>query len=101
HVAAPLVVLQYNVTPIGTLAGPPRFAPEIDRAGQTVGGFRVEARLGAGGMGTAYRAIPDGGGKAVALKFLSAPLGADADLRGRFAREVKVMRDLSHPGIVR
>jgi hypothetical protein len=89
------------VTAIGTVAGPPRFAPEIDRSGQTVGGFRVEARLGAGGMGTVYRAVPEAGGRAVALKFLSDPLGADPDLRGRFAREVKVMRGLSHSGIVR
>jgi Protein kinase domain len=89
------------VTTLGTIAGRPRFVPEIDRTGQTVGGFRVEARLGAGGMGTVYRAVPEAGGRAVALKFLSDPLGADPDLRGRFAREVKVMRGLSHPGIVR
>jgi hypothetical protein len=100
-VACPRCALQVNVTAIGTVAGPPRFAPEIVRTGQTVGGFRVEARLGAGGMGTVYRAVPEGGGRAVALKFLSDPLGADPDLRGRFAREVKVMRGLSHSGIVR
>jgi len=100
-VACPRCALQVNVTAIGTVAGPPRFAPEIDRTGQTVGGFRVEARLGAGGMGTVYRAVPEAGGRAVALKFLSDPLGADPDLRGRFAREVKVMRGLSHSGIVR
>jgi hypothetical protein len=52
-------------------------------------------------MGTVYRAAPEAGGRPVALKFLAAPLGADPDLRGRFAREVKVMRGLSHPGIVR
>jgi hypothetical protein len=100
-VACPRCALPVDVTAIGTVAGPPRFVPEIDRTGQTIGGFRVEARLGAGGMGTVYRAVPEAGGKAVALKFLSAPLGADADLRGRFAREVKVMRGLSHAGIVR
>jgi len=100
-VACPRCALQVDVTAIGTVAGKPRFVPEIDRAGQTVGGFRVEARLGAGGMGTVYRGVPEAGGRAVALKFLSDPLGADPDLRGRFAREVKVMRGLSHPGIVR
>ena len=89
------------MTAIGTMAGRSRFAPEIDRTGETVGGFRVEARLGAGGMGTVYRAVPEAGGKPVALKFLAGPLGADPDLRGRFAREVKVMRGLSHQGIVR
>ncbi|HEY7375407.1 MAG TPA: serine/threonine-protein kinase [Polyangia bacterium] len=100
-VACPRCALQVDVAAIGTLAGPPRFVPEIDRTGQTVGGFRVEARLGAGGMGTVYRAVPESGGRPVALKFLAAPLGADGDLRGRFAREVTVMRGLSHPGIVR
>src|SRR5262245_22390135 len=100
-VACPRCALQVDVTAIGTLAGRSRFLPEIDRTGQTVGGFRVEARLGAGGMGTVYRALPEAGGRPVAMKFLSAPLGDDPDLRGRFAREVKVMRGLSHPGIVR
>jgi hypothetical protein len=100
-VACPRCALHVDVTAIGTLAGRSRFVPEIDRTGQTIGGFRVEARLGAGGMGTIYRAVPEGGGQPVALKFLSAPLGADPDLRGRFAREVKVMRGLAHPGIVR
>ena len=100
-VACPRCALQVDVTAIGTVAGRPRFVPEIDRTGQTVGGFLVEARLGAGGMGTVYRAVPEAGGRAVAVKFLANPLSADPDLRGRFAREVKVMRDLAHPGIVR
>jgi hypothetical protein len=100
-VACPRCGREVDVAAIGTVAGQPRFAPEVDRAGQTVGGFRVGARLGAGGMGTVYRAAPEAGGPAVALKFLAAPLAADADLRGRFAREVKIMRGLSHPGIVR
>ena len=51
-VACPRCALQVDVTAIGTVAGKPRFVPEIDRAGQTVGGFRVEGRLGAGGMDT-------------------------------------------------
>lgn len=100
-VACPRCALRVDVTALGTVAGQSRFAPEVDRTGQTVGGFRVEARLGAGGMGTVYRAVPESGGRPVALKFLAAPLGVDPDLRGRFAREVKVMRGLSHPGIVR
>jgi hypothetical protein len=100
-VACPRCALQVDVTAIGTVAGPPRFVPEIDRTGQSVAGFRVEARLGAGGMGAVYRAVPEAGGRPVAMKFLSNPLGADPDQRERFAREVKVMRGLAHPGIVR
>src|SRR5262245_21219782 len=100
-VACPRCALQVDVTAIGTVVGQPRFVPEVDRTGQTVGGFCLEARIGAGGMGTVYRAAPEAGGQPVALKFLAAPLSADPDLRGRFAREVKVMRGLSHPGIVR
>jgi len=67
-VACPRCALPVDVTSIGTVAGPPRFAPEIDRTGQTVGGFRVEARLGAGGMGTVYRAVPEAGGRPVAVR---------------------------------
>jgi serine/threonine protein kinase len=90
----------------GTGAGPPRFVPELDRSGQTVGGFRLGERLGAGGMGTVYRAAAraSGAGAAeveVAVKFLAPALAADADLVARFQREVELLRGLAHPGIVR
>jgi serine/threonine-protein kinase len=91
---------EVDVTRAGTIAGRPRFVPEIDRAGTGVGGYRIGSRLGGGGMGTVYRAV-DGDGRAVAVKFLSPALASNPDVIARFAREIAVLTRLEHPAIVR
>jgi len=91
---------EVDVTRAGTISGRPRFVPEIDRSGTVVGGYRVEARLGGGGMGTVYRAsAPDGA--IVALKFLAPALADNPDVVARFAREIDLLARLEHPAIVR
>jgi serine/threonine protein kinase len=102
-VACPGCALEVDLSRLGTLAGKPRFLPERDRTGTTVGGYRVEARLGSGGMGHVHRAGRDtpSGRELVAVKFLAAGLAGDADLRARFLREVRVLQALAHPAIVR
>jgi serine/threonine protein kinase len=91
---------EVDVTRAGTLAGRPRFVPEIDRAGTEVGGYRVETRLGSGGMGTVYRGVAAADGRKVALKFLSPALANSPDVVARFAREIEALRRLAHPAIV-
>ncbi|GAB4204585.1 MAG: hypothetical protein OHK0013_19630 [Sandaracinaceae bacterium] len=61
--------------------------------------YRVVAKLGEGGMGEVFRAQHPGLGRDVALKVLSQP--GDAQLEGRFVREVRATAELAHPGIVR
>jgi len=91
---------EVDVTRAGTISGRPRFVPEIDRTGTEVGGHRVQARLGGGGMGTVYRAAaPDGA--IVALKFLAPALADNPDVVARFAREIELLTRLEHPAIVR
>ncbi|MEZ4299491.1 MAG: protein kinase [Polyangiaceae bacterium] len=61
--------------------------------------FVIEHHAGSGGSGRVYRARDRETGGTVALKVLHA-----ADLEGkaeRFAREARVLSELSHPGIVR
>ncbi|MDO4665286.1 MAG: serine/threonine-protein kinase [Actinomycetaceae bacterium] len=53
---------------------------------QNIGGYRLLAPLGAGGMGTVWKAL-DGAGNVVALKLLNASTAADLDSRRRLARE--------------
>ena len=99
-VSCPGCSAEVDVTRAGTVAGRPRFVPEVDRTGTTVSGHRITARLAGGGMGTVYRASgPDG--KAVAIKFLSPALAQNSEVVARFAREIAMLARLDHPAIVR
>jgi len=53
-----------------------------------VGPYRLEARLGAGGMGQVFLGTSPGGRK-VAVKLVRAEHAADAEFRTRFAREIE------------
>ncbi|MFD7294033.1 serine/threonine-protein kinase [Streptomyces sp. NPDC059897] len=55
---------------------------------KTVGGYRLAARLGAGGMGRVYLSHTRGG-RPVALKVVRPELADDPAFRRRFAREIK------------
>jgi hypothetical protein len=99
-VTCPACSAEVDVTRAGTVAGRPRFVPEIDRTGTTVGGYRITARLAGGGMGTVYRGA-GADGKEVAIKFLSPALAQNAEVVARFAREITMLARLDHPAIVR
>jgi serine/threonine protein kinase/ABC-type Fe3+-hydroxamate transport system substrate-binding protein len=68
--------------------------------GSVVAGYTVEAVLGAGGMGTVYRARNPTLPRSDALKVLSAELSQDAHFRARFEREAELAASLDHPNIV-
>lgn len=61
--------------------------------------YRIEDRLGAGGMATVYRAFDSALDRQVALKILTLSDSA-GDLAVRMLREAKVVAQLEHPGIV-
>ena len=62
-----------------------------------IGGFVVEEKVGAGGMGEVYRARDSGSGRHVAVKLVGCDSDTDAS---RFFREAKILADLRHPAIV-
>ena len=68
--------------------------------GAEIGGYRVLAPLGQGGMGAVYRAV-DGDGVVVALKVLHPHLGGDPQARARLTREVANLQRVRHPGVAR
>jgi serine/threonine-protein kinase len=67
--------------------------------GQTLGPYRVDRRIGRGGMGEVYRARDVRLGRDVALKILPQHLARDLDRVARFEREARALASVSHPGI--
>lgn len=59
-----------------------------------IGGYRVVARLGAGGMGEVFLGR-SASGRLVAIKVVRAELSVDPDFRARFRREVDASRRVS------
>ena len=68
-------------------------------AGTELGPYRIEARLGAGGMGEVFRARDSRLDRLVAVKFLSTDV-ADESARRRFQQEAKLASSLNHPHIL-
>jgi len=68
--------------------------------GSEVGGYRIESRLGAGGMGEVYLARDTKLNRPVAIKLLSAALSLDADRLRRFRQEAHSVSALNHPNIL-
>jgi serine/threonine protein kinase/tetratricopeptide (TPR) repeat protein len=73
---------------------PMQFAP-----GDQLGWYRVEAKIGQGGMGEVYRAKDTKLEREVAIKVLPASVAQDPERRIRFEREAKVLAALNHPNI--
>jgi eukaryotic-like serine/threonine-protein kinase len=70
--------------------------------GSLVGGrYRIERRLGQGGMGAVYAARHDITGRQVALKFLSGASTEDETVLRRFQREARAASAVDHPAVVR
>ncbi|MDP9143094.1 MAG: serine/threonine protein kinase, partial [Actinomycetota bacterium] len=71
----------------------------LDR-GTTLAGYRIDAVLGQGGMGTVYQATQLSLDRVVALKLLAPHLSDDVAFRERFRREGQIQARLEHPHIV-
>jgi eukaryotic-like serine/threonine-protein kinase len=67
---------------------------------EIAGRYRIEERLGAGGMSTVFRATDSVLERAVAVKLLAEHLAEDADFVARFRREALSAARLQHPNVV-
>ncbi|MFC8722273.1 serine/threonine-protein kinase [Kitasatospora sp. NPDC057198] len=74
-------------TPQNPVPLPPVFQPLLPDDPREVGGYRLFARLGAGGMGRVYLSYTPGG-RPVALKVVRPEFAEDGEFRRRFAQEV-------------
>lgn len=67
--------------------------------GTQVQNYRIEKKLGGGGMGVVYQAVDVNLDRIVALKFLSNDLSNDPGLIERFRLEAKAQANLNHTNI--
>jgi hypothetical protein len=69
-------------------------------AGDEFAGYRIEQRLGRGGMGVLYLAIEPGLERRVALKLIAPDAAAEEVFARRFAEESKIAASIEHPNVV-
>jgi serine/threonine protein kinase len=67
--------------------------------GTLLGRYRIMEQLGAGGMGTVYRAQDEKLDRVVAVKVVTPGVLISKDARDRFRREAKALARLNHPHI--
>ncbi len=75
--------------------------PEADvYLGKAFGGYRLESRIGQGGMGTVYKGRQVSLDRVVAVKILNKALYENREFIKRFEREAKSIAKINHPNIV-
>lgn len=67
---------------------------------ERLGPYRLEERLGAGGMGVVYRAYDERLDRSVAVKVIPPAHSEDPQRRERLRREARASARLSHPAII-
>ena len=100
-------LLQYDDLPVDPLesglgfsAGMP--SPVVDRTTErpVVPGYRVVGEIGTGGQAIVFEAIQESTTQRVAIKMLRWGQRASTEERERLRREVVILAQISHPGIV-
>jgi serine/threonine protein kinase len=72
---------------------------ELD-LGESIGPYRLDAKLGEGGMGVVFRAVRVTDGATVALKVLKRELASDAVYKQRFLHEARAARAVVNKHLV-
>ena len=91
-----LVEKAYLTTPQANAVLRKLKAPRLSHIGK----YRLQARIGQGGMGTVYKAKQESLDKIVAVKLLSPALARRPDYVKRFLREARSCGQLNHPNVV-
>jgi serine/threonine-protein kinase len=70
------------------------------RAGALVAGYRIESRIGAGGMAVVYRARDERLGRWIALKVIAPEWTHDEEFRHRFVAESRAAARVDDPHVI-
>ncbi len=93
-------------TAANTSANTPGTAPPLEETATRNGplpsipGYRIEKRIGRGGMGDVYLAVQESLARSVAVKVLAARFEADREFVRRFQAEARAAAALNHPNVV-
>jgi eukaryotic-like serine/threonine-protein kinase len=74
--------------------------PRMDQGARLGGRYRLDERIGAGGMGEVWRGTDEILGRTVAVKVVLPLLASDPEFVRRFLAEARAMASVSHPGVV-
>ena len=74
--------------------------PADPRLGTEIAGYRIEERIGRGGMGVVYRAQHRTLQRRAAIKIIAPEFADTKGFRSRFIREARIAAALQHPNIV-
>jgi CheY-like chemotaxis protein/predicted Ser/Thr protein kinase len=74
--------------------------PADPRLGTEIAGYRIEERIGRGGMGVVYRAQHMNLQRRAAIKIIAPEFAETKGFRSRFIREARIAAALQHPNIV-
>ena len=70
------------------------------QAGGTLGPYKIDSLIGAGGMGEVYRARDTRLGRDVAIKVLLERFARDPEWMYRFQQEARAAGALNHPNVL-
>jgi len=82
----------------GSAGEPPTDTSAISSTPARIGHYRIDRKLGAGGMGVVYQAYDERLQRTVALKMMVS-LERDETARKRFWREARVAASVNHPNV--
>lgn len=71
------------------------------KPGMHIGAYKIQERVGAGGMGQIFRVIKDTvPDESLALKLLDAPVNKEQQAQSSFLNEVRATAQIEHPGLL-
>jgi len=84
----------------GKQTHPGELSPSIFYEGVATGKYKIERKIGSGGMGVVYEAVDQSLGRTVAIKKMNDEIKVDEREKQRFLEEARTVALLHHPNIV-